>query len=722
MKILSLWTWLALVWLVPQTRQVGELYSESSENILKKIKRIIINFEEAIKELVPYFMDDDKMLMNKNFYRVDFIKALNKSFDRVEEKKQIIYENVKYVLDKSFKMSKLEKSFDLNLANEEQMMMKFVINLDKEMRTHEMKKYWHKSLSAKNGMFSSVELLKNSIVQCSINLVNFYDNMEAFYNESKFEDDNDSELTLNNVKNYKYITGFLRRMKDMYVGQNEIFKEINQNMLSVNQDILEWSRSFAELKGYMDDFMTGKIKVEEKVEEEMLKEMEKEEQQAQQQEVSDGVTTEFQPKEGEDYKPDSDSQINSKNPDKYKELEGIDLNSISDPAELERLQKLKEEQEKDEIEHLAITRIKEMETALNNEEMEAQKKKLEGELMENAEAVKTCNKVLLMNYFLDGYIEAEPVTLDDPVPACPDIRHTCCSREEIERTQRFFLDELLPKYAKKYYLIRKIFRVLLKNYSKFTNLAYDIMKIQGADPVCHQSAENVIFTPMGKHFVNTFFKKLEKAHNWILKAKSGYFCTLCDQKTHHTIFEFNQVIFKREFCQSMTDNTFDFTSLYYLNIADFFNNLMELLQCDKHGGKFSEEVVLERFGLGPRGKELIKNCIKKERSFCVDYCAEFEFSGIESFLDPNIQRLKNFYDFAIFRMNDYYEVELKSNIDSELFHMVDDELITERFAEGYIRLDTPTKIFSKKFEDLNADNPIMFGASDDMIKESTFVK
>ena len=721
MKILPLLTILVILILSERTLQVGEIYSQHSENILKKIKRIIVNFEESIKKLVPFFMDDEKMLSNKKFYNASFLKSLNQSFEQVESKKQIIYENVKYVLDKSFKMSKMEKAFDLNLSNEDQMMMKFVINLDKEMRTHEMKKYWHKALSAKNGMFSSVELLKNSIVQCSINLVNFYDNMEAFYNESKMEDDTESELTMTNVRQYKYITGFLDRMKDMYVGQNEIFKEINQNMLSVNQDILEWSRSFAELKGYMDDFMTGKIKVEEKVEEQMLKDLESQEQQQEQTDTSDGVT-EFQPKEDEDYKPESETQKNSENPERFKELEGIDFNSISDPAELERLQKLREEQEKMEIEHLAITRIKEMETALNNEEMETQKKKMEGELMESAEAVKTCNKVLLMNYFLDGFIEAEPVTLDDPIPACPDVRNTCCSREEVERAQRFFIDELLPKYAKKYYLMRKMFKVLLKNYSKFIDLAYDIMKIRGADPICHQSAENVIFTPIGTHFINTFFKKLEKAHNWILKAKSGYFCSLCDQRNHHTIFEFNQLIFKREFCQSLTDNTFEFVSVWYMNIADFFNNLMELLQCDKHGGKYSEEVVLDKFGLGPRGKELIKDCIKKERSFCVNYCAEFEFSDTTSFFDPVISRVKGFYDFALFRMNDYYEVEIKSNIDSELFHMIDDQLITERFSEGYIRLDTPSKIFSKKFDDLNADNPVLYGSPDYLIKEAVFVK
>jgi hypothetical protein len=722
MKIKPILLALSVLCLAQPSLQVGEVAAEASENISKKVKRIIVNFEESIKELVVWFMDDDRMLDNNNFYKAQFVNVLNDSFKRVENKKQIIYENIKYILDKAYRMSKLEKSFDLSLSNEDQMMMKFVINLDKNLRTPDMKKYWHKALSAKNGMFSSIELLKNSIVQCSINLVNFYDNMEAFYNESKYDDDNDSDITLKNVKQFKYITGFMDRMKEMYVTQNEIFKEINQNMLSVNTDILEWNRAFKELKGYMDDFMTGRIKVEEKVEEQMLKDMETQVgQEMAAADVNDGVT-EFQPKEDEDYKPESETQKNSENPDKYKELEGIDFNAISDPAELERLQKLKEQQERDEIEHLAITRIKEMETAINNEELESQKKKLEGELMETAESVKTCNKVLLMNYFLDGHIEATPISLDDPIPGCPDIRHSCCSKEEVERSQRMFLDELLPRYSKKFYLIRKVVKVILKNYAKFIDLAYDTMKIRGADPVCHQSAENVIFTPIGLHFVNTFFKKLEKAHKWLLKAKSGYFCMLCDQRNHHTIFEFNQLIFQREFCQSMIDNTFDFTSVWYMNFTDFFNNLLELLQCDKHAGKYSQDVVIDPFGAGPRGKEIIKNCIKKERSFCVDYCSTFNISDMNSFSDINIERITNFYEFVLFRMNDYYKMEIKSNIDTELFHMVDDQVITERFSEGYIRLDSPNKVFSKKFDDSNANNPILYGASDEAIVESIFAK
>jgi hypothetical protein len=327
-----------------------------------------------------------------------------------------------------------------------------------------------------------------------------------------------------------------------------------------------------------------------------------------------------------------------------------------------------------------------------------------------------------MNYFVEGVTEAIEIPESDPIPACPDIKHSCCKYDEIIKMKREFNDTILVKYAKKYYIMRKIFKVLLKNYSKFVDLAYDIMKIQGADPICHTSAENIIFTPIGKHFVEVFFKKLEKAHTWMVKSKSAYFCSVCDQRNHHTIKAYDQILFKREFCQSFIDNTFDMTSIFYMNIVDFFNSITDLLQCDKHYGKYSEEVELERFGTGPLGKNVIKNCLKQEKAFCLEYCSMFKFSDVKSFVDPNLQRLKAFYEFALFRMNDYFKIEMTTNIDDELFHLLDDETYTERFGDGYIRIDNPVKIFSQKFEDPNAENPVVYGVADETIKEAIFSK
>ena len=721
----SSWCLILTLLLVGNAFSIGELYSEGSEKILKNIKKVIIAFEESIEKLVPHFIDEDKMVKNQNFYTNFFVNDMNRSFDLVENKKAKIYEHIQNALKVSFDLNMKEKSFDLQLENEDQLMMKFVITLDKKMRTAEMKQFWHKALSSKNGMFSSIALLKKSIMECSINLVNFFDNMEAYLNESKNANLTTPTITLKEVKKFKYITGFLQRMKVMYLRQNEIFKEINQNMLSVSQDILEWGKHFTNLKGYMEDFMAGKIKIEENEEAELEKDLREElaleEELATHGEDNPETEIEFLPREGEDYKPGSQTQINSKAEKHPKMTDEIDWDDVTDPEELERLKEQKEQEETHELEHLAITRIKEMETQMNKEQMEKESSAAEAGSLA-PDAVKTCNKVLLMNYFLEGHVEAITVSDSDPIGACPEIQNTCCTKPEVEKAQRFFIDEMLPKYAKRYYLMRKMVKNLLKNYRKFVELAYDIMKIQGADPICHQSAESIIFTPVGKHFVNTFFKKLEQAHQWLIKAKSSFFCSLCDQRNHHTMFEFNQIIFKREFCQSNIDNTFDFVSIWYMNIADFFNTLINLFQCDKLYGKYSEEVELEKFGMGPRGKQIIKSCIKNERSFCVEYCSEFMFSDTTSFYDISLSRLKSFYDFVLFRVNDYYNIMMKSTIDPELFHLIDDSVITERFTEGYIRMDTPSKIYSAKFEDVNAENPIIYGVDDDAINEAIYSK
>ena len=750
----SLLTILLSILLLGLTKKINcypELYSDNTEQILKIIKKIIMDFEESVKDLVPHFMNDEKMLDNKNFYNDKFVEDMNTSFDHVENIKERLYSRLRSILAKAYKMSKLEKAFDLNLPGEDQLMMKFIINLkegmskneddeedeedeeedskEKNEKLEEIMNYWHQTLSSKNGMFASLDALRRTIVKCSINLVNFYDNMEDFSNQSKMLRVKESSKTIakEDIRNFKYITGFLTRMREMYLLQNEIFKEINQNMLTVSEEIKNWSEDFGELKEYMTKFMAGTLDVEREEEEEIAEEIEKEEEEIKKDEEKaekeeEAQQLDYVPKEGNNYKPDSDTQINSDNPHKYEKTEDEKIEEIEDPIERQKAKAEKEFKEKEEIKNLAVLRIKEMESSLKNEKLEKQLKVLEQELEESENSVKTCNQVLLMNYFIDGNTEAREIPENDPIPACPDIRYSCCKIEEIEKMRKEFVEEVLPKYAKKYYLMRKMFKSILKNYTKFVDLAYDMMKIQGADPICHASAENIIYTPIGKHFIDVFFKKLEKAHKWLLKAKSSYFCTVCNQKNHHTIKEYDQILLKREFCQSYIDNTFDMISIYYLNITDFFNNIKDMLQCDKNFGKYSEEVELEKFGTGPLGKNVIKNCLKQEKAFCIDYCVLFKFSDIKEFVSPNIRRLQAFYEFTMFRMNDYFKMEIPQNIDSELFHIVDDESYTERFGEGYIRLDNSNLIFSQKFEDSNASNPVLYGVTDETIKEATFVK
>ena len=76
-----------------------------------------------------------------------------------------------------------------------------------------------------------------------------------------------------------------------------------------------------------------------------------------------------------------------------------------------------------------------------------------------------------------------------------------------------------------------------------------------------------------------------------IQSKNGLYCSLCDYSFHKTLMEEQKINFSDEFCNTMISETFEFTSIYHLQLTDYFNNLLEVLQCDPLTGNQTEENI-----------------------------------------------------------------------------------------------------------------------------------
>ena len=106
-----------------------------------------------------------------------------------------------------------------------------------------------------------------------------------------------------------------------------------------------------------------------------------------------------------------------------------------------------------------------------------------------------------------------------------------------------------------------------------------------ANPICKLSSKNLIFTPINKNFIAKFKESMNRAHKFAINSKNGLYCSLCDYDFHKILVEDQKIKFSTLFCQQMINETFDYTSVLNLQLKDYFNNLIQTLQCEADSGE-----------------------------------------------------------------------------------------------------------------------------------------
>lgn len=321
--------------------------------------------------------------------------------------------------------------------------------------------------------------------------------------------------------------------------------------------------------------------------------------------------------------------------------------------------------------------------------------------------INLCDTIFLDNYDIDGKNDAEELERFDSIMECPNITNTCCTKNEISRVIKKFDYSVLPIIQKQYKAIYDMMNFILDNYDSLNKFAYNIYRLPKKDPICALSSKNVIFTPISKDFVTKFKEYMESAFKFSLNARNGMYCALCNYDFNKTMIEERTIKLSGEFCSKMIKDTFDFTSAYNLQLIDYFNNLVKVLQCDPVYGEERQETSI-KFEENKPIIDILVKCDEKDRENCFEYCSNFYFTKFNSIFDVDFQLIYDFFKFLSSKVNSL-KIHTDNNINHDSLRIIFADFTIEKNDKGLQSIDTLRRVIIEDEEDTTAHNPYVDG-------------
>ncbi|MCA6493159.1 MAG: hypothetical protein IM572_10830 [Chitinophagaceae bacterium] len=322
--------------------------------------------------------------------------------------------------------------------------------------------------------------------------------------------------------------------------------------------------------------------------------------------------------------------------------------------------------------------------------------------------IDVCDQVLMSNYGIQGLQIATEVDEFEKIPLCPSIANSCCASKELETLYKSYYDEQFDLLNRKQNLVKGILTKILSSYHHLRDLGYYFLKNPISSSACRETGRKIVFTPIGKDFVDRFNVYMTNAHEFAARARASSICMICDYDVQKSMLEGQRIKLSKEFCSTMMTNFFDYVNIYNYQLVDYFNNIVELVQCDKDTGILNKNEIIE-FQSNDKVNNIIADC-QTSREYCERFCQQFKFLDIESALDIDIQTLRKFYNFLDGALKEK-EVILEGVIDSSLFSSSTLRYVMEKNDLPMKSLDKMAREFVKDVNDETAQNPFLVGTS-----------
>lgn len=275
---------------------------------------------------------------------------------------------------------------------------------------------------------------------------------------------------------------------------------------------------------------------------------------------------------------------------------------------------------------------------------------------ESPKSLTTCNKKMLNSYGLTGYQSATETTHK----YCPMVNKNCCNPKD--ETLSMHTWNANAKYQIETYYEMYLFslKYLLGFSNEALNLARDYKDSKNG--VCGQAAQKLVNLKMDENVSGEIFRNLEFSLEKMGDLRRGFYCVLCDAKTHADLREFwntpnerykNRLYFSQDFCKRLVSDTIK-SSYYTVNyLKKFLESFATLVSC-KAGNSTQIEYPVPH-------EELLKirNCFFfKEKYFfffCEKYCESLDLTKPSPIFDGNVKVLRNFFNhISLYRKEVFY--------------------------------------------------------------------
>ena len=233
-----------------------------------------------------------------------------------------------------------------------------------------------------------------------------------------------------------------------------------------------------------------------------------------------------------------------------------------------------------------------------------------------------CTTKILQNYGVEGitlsvsYKSILPTMQND---YCPSIQDSCCTRDDFEKTNKIWLQKVenIKKYVTK---IFKIYRNLAMIQSALLNV-YDSIPEQKKKSKTCSKIDATFFNSVIQQ--DEVYQYLESALQTFVFLQKGFYCTICDAKTHKFFeedrtFSRKVLMISKEMCSDMIFFFKEFIFNKVSFIDPFIETLGHLNSC------LGEDEPKPRAFETNVNYQTVMSCLK-ENKHCDFICKEFRF-------------------------------------------------------------------------------------------------
>ena len=189
--------------------------------------------------------DNNKMLFNN-----EFLEKLNVFIDNMNLMKHDYYRNIKFALKHIHYIKARELSFDIFLTDGYSDLIQFIANFNVEDMEENLKELFKDFIGQKNMLFFDVRELYMALRNYTINTINLFDTLETFEKYAKLPESEEPGYTLDDLKRYYYILGFLRKLNTYYSNNKDLQRDIMTVLEHWEESLQNFDESLETIKVY----------------------------------------------------------------------------------------------------------------------------------------------------------------------------------------------------------------------------------------------------------------------------------------------------------------------------------------------------------------------------------------------------------------------------------------------------------------------------------------
>jgi hypothetical protein len=305
-----------------------------------------------------------------------------------------------------------------------------------------------------------------------------------------------------------------------------------------------------------------------------------------------------------------------------------------------------------------------------------------------------CDRYIMESYDLDGretQSEAKNII-------CPGVSANCCDyRAQLQIYKKFVVANEGERIKKFYDEFSKAYELIFESFTEIEDLAKTIRERTEEIPNsnCNKFAKTIEFVKVSRMYPK-FKLSVKKAYDFLLKSRQGFYCSLCDAKTH----EFFNITTKEMktswgFCGKMVEETmnyFNFKYNYFLKFSRLYSEFVA--KCDLRGIYRKNKFIKNEMKFYRQDK-IVGSLAKCEKGFerpgamnaCASFCKRFNPVKYDEFLEGEIDKLftyQNTLKHMIIKKKEKYEKDIKAEED---FHKSERKLQEVKEVKQTVRLD-----------------------------------